>query len=51
MGMGCTRVVERVMASIGKLSEGSFKGGVKHSFALVTLSFVISAAANIIFGG
>jgi len=37
--------------TIGKLSEGSLKGGIKHSFALVVLSFSISTIANIIFGG
>ncbi len=37
--------------TIGKLSEGSLKGGLKHSFALVVLSFSISTIANIIFGG
>jgi len=36
--------------TIGKLSSGSIKGGVKHSFALMVLAFVVSAGANIIFG-
>ena len=36
---------------IGKLSEGSIKAGVKHSFALIFLSFLISAAAGALFGG
>jgi len=35
---------------IGKLSEGSIKSGIKHSFALMFLSFLISAAASAIFG-
>jgi len=35
---------------IGKLSEGSIKAGVKHSFALTFLSFLISAAANVLLG-
>ena len=35
---------------IGKLSEGSIKAGVKHSFALMFLSFLISAAANVLLG-
>ena len=33
---------------IGKLSEGNIKAGVKHSFALMVLSFMISTIANII---
>jgi flagellar protein FlaJ len=36
--------------TIGKLSEGTIKAGVKHSFALVVLSFLISTVANILFG-
>lgn len=36
---------------IGKLSEGNVKAGVKHSFALMLLAFVISAGANILMGG
>lgn len=35
---------------IGKLAEGSMKAGIKHSFALVILSFLISTGANLIFG-
>jgi archaeal flagellar protein FlaJ len=35
---------------IGKLAEGNVKAGVKHSFALMVLSFMISTIANIIFG-
>lgn len=34
---------------IGKLSEGSVKSGVKHSFALVISSFLFSAVARIFF--
>jgi flagellar protein FlaJ len=36
---------------IGKLAEGNIKSGVKHSFGLMFLSFIISTLANIIFGG
>lgn len=36
--------------TIGKLGEGSVKAGVKHSFALMLISFTISAGANIILG-
>jgi len=36
--------------AIGKLAEGEIKAGLKHSFALIVLSFVISAIANILFG-
>jgi len=36
--------------TIGKLSEGSLKAGVKHSFALVVLSFLISTIANVLLG-
>ena len=36
--------------TIGKLSEGSVKAGVKHSFALMLTSFLIATGANIIFG-
>ncbi len=35
---------------IGKLSEGRIKAGVKHSFALVLLSFIVSSIANLIGG-
>lgn len=37
--------------TIGKLSEGNIKPGIKHSFILMIMAFVISAGANIIFGG
>lgn len=36
--------------TIGKLSEGSFKAGIKHSFALMVASFIISAGAGLILG-
>ena len=35
---------------IGKLSEGSLKAGIKHSFSLAFLSFLISAAAGALLG-
>jgi flagellar protein FlaJ len=34
---------------IGKLAEGDIKAGIKHSFALMFLSFMISAGANVLF--
>ena len=37
--------------TIGKLSEGSFKTGIRHSFALMFSAFIVSAGANVIFGG
>ena len=37
--------------TIGKLAEGNIKSGVKHSFALMLISFLISTGANILFGG
>lgn len=36
--------------TIGELSEGSAKAGIKHSFALMLTSFLISAVANVILG-
>jgi len=36
--------------TIGKLAEGSIKSGVKHSFALMLISFLVSAGANIFMG-
>lgn len=36
--------------TIGELSEGSAKAGIKHSFALMLVSFMTSAIANVIFG-
>ena len=35
---------------IGKLSEGSIKAGIKHSFSLMFLAFLISAVANVLLG-
>jgi archaeal flagellar protein FlaJ len=37
--------------TIGKLSEGSIKSGIKHSFSMVVLSFLVSTIANVLFGG
>lgn len=37
--------------TVGKLGEGGVKAGIKHSFALMVISFVVSAGANIILGG
>ncbi len=34
---------------IGKLSEGNFKAGIRHSFSLMFLSFIISTVANLLF--
>lgn len=36
--------------TIGKLSEGNIKTGIKHSFALVLTAFLISTGANLFFG-
>jgi hypothetical protein len=36
--------------TIGKLSEGNIKAGIKHSFALMMLSFIVSAGANLFVG-
>ncbi len=36
--------------TIGKLSENNIKSGIKHSFALMLLSFLISAGANLFLG-
>lgn len=36
--------------TIGKLSEGSIKAGIKHSFALMIFSFIVTTGANLIFG-
>lgn len=35
---------------IGKLAEGNIKAGVKHSFGLMFLSFIISTLANVFLG-
>jgi len=37
--------------TIGKLSEGNVKTGIKHSFALMLSSFLVSAGSNLFFGG
>jgi pilus assembly protein TadC len=37
--------------TIGKLAEGNIKAGIRHSFALVVMSFLIAAGANAFFGG
>ena len=36
--------------AIGKLAEGNIKAGIKHSFALVLISFFVSSIAKIFFG-
>jgi len=36
--------------TIGKLAEGSFKAGIKHSFALIVASFLISTVAGLVIG-
>ena len=36
--------------TIGKLSEGNIKAGIRHSFALVLMSFLISTGAGLFFG-
>ncbi len=36
--------------TIGKLSEGKVKSGIKHSFTLMMVAFVISMGANLLFG-
>jgi len=36
--------------AIGKLAEGEIKAGIKHSFALMFTSFMVSTGANIFFG-
>jgi len=36
--------------AIGKLSEGNIKAGIKHSFSLMFMSFIISAGANLFIG-
>lgn len=37
--------------AIGKLSEGNVKAGVRHSFILMLLAFLIATGANVFFGG
>ncbi len=36
--------------TIGKLSEGSVKAGIKHSFIMAVAAFLISSGANLFFG-
>lgn len=36
--------------TIGKLGEGAIKAGIKHSFALMVISFTVSSIANIVLG-
>jgi flagellar protein FlaJ len=36
---------------IGKLSEGSIKAGLKHSFILIVVALLISTGANVLLGG
>lgn len=36
--------------AIGKLAEGNIKAGIKHSFILVVMSFLVSTTASMIFG-
>ena len=36
--------------AIGKLTEGSVRNGIKHSFILAFLAFLISTGANSVFG-
>lgn len=37
--------------TIGKLAEGTVKPGIKHSFVLMVMAFLISSGANAFFGG
>lgn len=37
--------------TVGKLSEGTIKPGIKHSFALMFAAFIVSTGANLVFGG
>ena len=37
--------------AIGKLSEGNVKSGIRHSFILMLLAFLIATGANVLFGG
>lgn len=36
--------------TIGKLAEGNMKAGIKHSFSLMLMSFLIGTGANVFFG-
>jgi flagellar protein FlaJ len=37
--------------TIGKLAEGSIKTGIKHSFVLMLVAFLVSTGASLLFGG
>ena len=37
--------------TVGKLAEKNFKAGIKHSFILMILAFMVSSTANFFFGG
>jgi len=37
--------------TIGELSEGDAKAGIKHSFLLMLLAFIVSATTNLLFAG
>ena len=37
--------------TVGKLSEGNVKTGIKHSFALMLVAFLMSTGSNIVMGG
>lgn len=37
--------------AIGKLSEGNIKSGIRHSFILMLIAFLIATGANVFFGG
>jgi flagellar protein FlaJ len=37
--------------AIGKLSEGNIKAGIRHSFILMLVAFLISTGSNVFFGG
>jgi flagellar protein FlaJ len=37
--------------TVGKLAEGNVKAGIKHSFALMIIAFLMSTGANVIMGG
>lgn len=37
--------------TIGKLADGSMKAGIKHSFVLMVMAFLVSTGANAFFGG
>lgn len=37
--------------AIGKLSEGNIKAGIRHSFILMLIAFLISTGSSVLFGG